>query len=173
MGPTWPSKPHSKCNLAALGSIFAALAPLRIGLPPARELNSHGSGIFVVQVLLDCCFVALQWVSDAFWTQLGASWTPLGLNLETLRRLFGSTWRLLGASWAQLGASKPHSKLNLASVGPHLSAQSRTPSSTWRLLGAIWPSKPQNCPPSRKLTSHLPSSCPSRGLQTFERVVGS
>ena len=101
--------------------------------------------------------------------QLGASWTPLGLNLDSLRRLFGSTWRLLGASWAQLGASKPHSKLNLASVGPHLSPQSRTPSSTWRLLGAIWPSKPQNGPPSRKITSNLPSSCPSRALQTFKK----
>ena len=44
LGPTWaPSglQPHSKCNLALLGSIFGALATLRIELSPARELNSH------------------------------------------------------------------------------------------------------------------------------------
>ena len=74
------------------------------------------------------------------WPYLGASWAQPGASGAPLRVDLG----LLDASWAQLGASKPHSKLNLASVRPHLSAQSRTPSSTWRLLGASWPSKPQN-----------------------------
>ena len=41
LGPTWPSKPHSKCNLALLGSIFGALATLRIELSPTRELDFH------------------------------------------------------------------------------------------------------------------------------------
>ena len=41
LGPNRPSKPHSQSNLAPLGSIFGALATLRIELSPARELNSH------------------------------------------------------------------------------------------------------------------------------------
>ena len=115
--PTWSSKPHSKFNLALLGSIFGALTTLRIELSPRRELNSHGSGIFAVQALLDCCFAALQWVSDAFWTQLGGSWESLGALLVALRpvlaalgallaalgRLLGRSSALLGGSWASLG----------------------------------------------------------------------
>ena len=110
--PTWSSKPHSKFNLALLGSIFGALATLRIELSPRRELNSHGSGIFAVQALLDCCFAALQWVSDAFWTQLGGSWESLGALLVALRpvladlgALLAALGRLLGRSWAPLGGS--------------------------------------------------------------------
>ena len=87
MGPTWPSKPHSKRNLAPLGSIFGALATLRIELSPARELD------FVVFAILSFK-MAFQAQLASSWAQLGASWAHLGLNLE-----------LLGASWAQLGVS--------------------------------------------------------------------
>ena len=103
--PTWSSKPHSKFNLALLGSIFGALTTLRIELSPRRELNSHGSGIFAVQALLDCCFAALQWVSDAFWTQLGSSWESLGALLVALRPVSAALGALLAALGALLGCS--------------------------------------------------------------------
>ena len=137
--PTWPSKPHSKCKLALLGSIFGALATLRIELSPRRELNSHGSGIFAVQALLDCCFAALQWVSDAFWTQLGGSWESLGALLVALRpvlaalgallaalgRLLGRSSAPLGGSWTSLGrvlgqlGLQVASKWHASSLQPH------------------------------------------------------
>ena len=92
LGSTWPSKPHSKRNLASLGSIFAALATLKIELSPARELN------FIVFAVLP--------FKTAFGAQLASSWAPLGAcrgafesHLAVLGRPLDSNWSLLGASW--------------------------------------------------------------------------
>ena len=99
LGAAWLSKPHSKCNLAPLGSSLGASATLKIELSPRRELNSHVSGIFAVQALLDCCFAALQWILGAFWTQLGSSWESLGPLLVAVRPVLARSWQLLGGSW--------------------------------------------------------------------------
>ena len=98
LGSTWPSKPHSKCNLALLGSIFGALATLRIELSPTRELDSH------VFALLPFKTAFLAQLASS-WPQLGAYRGASGPHLAVLGRLLDSTWSLLGASWAQLGAS--------------------------------------------------------------------
>ena len=96
--PNWLQKPDSKCNLAPLGSIFGALATLRIELSPTRELDFH------VFALLPC--------KSVFSVQLARSWPQLGAyrgasepHLAALGRLLDSIWSLLGASEAQLGAS--------------------------------------------------------------------
>ena len=146
--PTWPSKPHSKFNLALLGSLFGAVATLRIELSPRRELNSHGSGIFAVQTLLDCNFTPVwpqfgrlgrrlgpTWtLLGASWAQHGASWAPLGRNLKPLRRLLDPTWRLLSSTWRLLGAT-----LELLGATLELLGATCQPSgATLRPLAAFW-----------------------------------
>ena len=140
--PTWSSKPHSKFNLALLGSIFGALTTLRIELSPRRELNSHGSGIFAVQALLDCDFTPVwpqfghlgrrlgsTWsLLGASWAQLGASWVPLGLNLEPLVSLLGASWA--SSPWAPLG-------LNLEPLGRFLGPTRSLLGASWAQLGCL------------------------------------
>ena len=106
--PTWPSKPHSKGNLAPLGLNLALQAALQVQLgaswvdfwcsrnPQNRALASTRAQFSWFKHFCSPSALGLQFHTclASTWT----SWTPLGLNLEPLGRLLGSTWSLLGDS---------------------------------------------------------------------------
>ena len=140
LGPSSPSKPHSKRNLALptgdqeqLGLHLALQTDLQ-GLHNPQKVSYCRSksrfGLFAVQVLLDCCFAALR----ASWASLfGCTWTLLG----SIWALLAASWAQLGASWAQLGASWVPLGLNLAALGRILSSTWPLSSDSVRLLGLL------------------------------------